>query len=92
METSHARPANSVTSRAIAATLPGISGVASMVASSPLKKAVSPPAGWEEPSMMTRPMSMPSRGCLVMPVIVVSMSSRMTATTVNENYLFATYL
>jgi hypothetical protein len=42
--------------------LGAISGVASRAASSPRKNAVSPPPGWAGPSMITRPMSMPSRG------------------------------
>jgi hypothetical protein len=63
-DTSHARPPNSCDSRATAGAQPAISGVASIVASSPLKKAVSPP-GCDGPSMMTRPMSIPGRGCLL---------------------------
>jgi hypothetical protein len=61
LDTSHTRPVEPGHQLGDRLDRAGISGVASMVASSPLKNAVSPPSGWDGPSMMTRPMSMPSR-------------------------------
>jgi hypothetical protein len=55
-------PLNALVSRAIAGSASCISGVAIMVASSPWKNAVSPPPGCDDPSMITRPISIPSRG------------------------------
>lgn len=68
----------------IAARAPFISGVASIVASSPSKKAVSPPPGWAGPLIMTPPMSMPRRGsrmqCSVLMRLVCRLGSRTGST------------